>query len=334
MAALFKQMWIKTFHLEGRLFRSLRDIFIPGKITVEFFKGKQKRYPPPVQFLFVVMFFFLFSFNHLVGTKGIRFSTNQSGVNMQERKERFDLYETGKQYTAVQRLWQEYDSLPPAYQTPAVREALDSLFNRTYGDAADKFSRALSSADPSAAGVLDSMAINLGFHSIKIATPDIFQLEPEAIIAKYHIESWLDKIMVRQGIKTMKAPESLVKTYMGSLVWTILAQIALLSLLLFLLYWKQHRYYVEHFVFLLYQHTALFLILTIAIWIHYFMRFPWWLWVLLLNSLPISQLMAMRRFYGQGFWLTFGKWAFFSIIYLVGFILFFTIGILVVFLLF
>ncbi|MCK6695683.1 MAG: hypothetical protein L6Q97_26705, partial [Thermoanaerobaculia bacterium] len=41
MAALFKQVWVKAFHLEGKLFRSLRDIFIPGKIAVEFFKGIQ-----------------------------------------------------------------------------------------------------------------------------------------------------------------------------------------------------------------------------------------------------------------------------------------------------
>lgn len=334
MAALFKQMWVRVFHLEGRLFRSLRDIFIPGKISVEFFKGKQKRYPPPVQFLFVVMFFFIFTFNHLIGTGGVHFQTNKSGVNIEERKEKFDLYATGRQYTEVRRMWQAFDSLPTAYRTPVVREALDSILRQTHGNAADKFSRALAATDSTNAGVLDSLPLSLGFHSIKIATQDIFQLEPDAIIERYRIESWVDKVLVRQGIKTMKTPDALVKTYLGSLVWTILALIAVLSPLLALLYRKQHRYYVEHFVFLLYQHTALFLVLTVVILINYFLPLPLWFWISFLLWLTISQLLAMKRFYGQSGWQTLWKWLLFSSIYLIGFVVLFTAGTLVVFFLF
>ncbi len=331
MGALFKQVWVKAFHLEGRLFRSLRDIFIPGKIAVEFFKGKQKRYPPPVQFLFVVMFFFLFIFNHLIGTEGVRFRANQPGARVEERKEKINFYEAGRQYAEVKKMWQAFDSLPPDYRTPQARQSLDSVIRRVFGDAATKMSRALEMPDSTDRSSLDSITINLGIRSMRIASLDIFQLEADSIIKKYRVEHWIDKVSVRQGVKAMKTPEALVRTYMGSMVWTILALVAVLSLLLGLLYRKQRRYYVEHFVFLLYQHTALFLALTALISINHFFPFPLWLWITLTLWLAISPFLAMKRYYAQNIWQTAWKWLFFSLVYIAGFLILFTVGILVVF---
>lgn len=42
------------FHLDGKFFTTLKHIFVPGKLTVEFFKGHHKRYAHPVQ-LFLVL---------------------------------------------------------------------------------------------------------------------------------------------------------------------------------------------------------------------------------------------------------------------------------------
>jgi hypothetical protein len=42
------------FHLDGKFFWTLKHIFIPGKLTIEFFKGHHKRYAHPVQ-LFLVL---------------------------------------------------------------------------------------------------------------------------------------------------------------------------------------------------------------------------------------------------------------------------------------
>ena len=42
------------FHLDGKLFWTLKHLFVPGKLTTEFFKGHHKRYAHPVQ-LFLVL---------------------------------------------------------------------------------------------------------------------------------------------------------------------------------------------------------------------------------------------------------------------------------------
>ena len=42
------------FHLDGKFFWTLKHLFVPGKLTIEFFKGHHKRYAHPIQ-LFLVL---------------------------------------------------------------------------------------------------------------------------------------------------------------------------------------------------------------------------------------------------------------------------------------
>jgi hypothetical protein len=42
------------FHLDGKFFWTLKHLFVPGRLTLEFFKGHHKRYAHPVQ-LFLVL---------------------------------------------------------------------------------------------------------------------------------------------------------------------------------------------------------------------------------------------------------------------------------------
>lgn len=42
------------FHLDGKFFWTLKHLFIPGKLTLEFFKGHHKRYAHPIQLFLVI----------------------------------------------------------------------------------------------------------------------------------------------------------------------------------------------------------------------------------------------------------------------------------------
>ncbi len=338
--SLLKQVWFRMLHLESRSLRFLWRIFIPGQVSREFLAGKQKRYPPPVRFFFVVMFIFLFTLNHVMNTDGIRFSTQRSGVAVQQvDREKIlsgkNFYEKMQQYAELKRMRREFDSLPDHYRTALVQQAVDSLLQRTYGEAAEDV-REMWEEAPEQVGTSspDSISINLGFRQIRIASLDVFELEPDQIIQVYHIESWIDKVMVRQGLKAFEDPQALLRAYLGSFAWTILALIGLMAAILKLLYWRQGRYYVEHFVFLLNEHTAMFSALTLAFLINYFFTLKWWFWVMLICWLLISPYLSMYRFYGQGKWMTFFKGSIFSVAYLIGFILLFSIGLLLVILLF
>ena len=153
------------------------------------------------------------------------------------------------------------------------------------------------------------------------------------IAANYGITSWLEKTMLRQSIKTMKDPGALMQAYLGSLAWSLLVLVGLMSAILTLLYWRLGRYYVEHFIFLTFEHTGAFLLLTLAFWINYFLPFGWF-WGIIILWLFISPILAIHRFYGQKLWISLLKSLVFWITYLASFFCLFLLGIILVFIVF
>ncbi|HEX6560342.1 MAG TPA: DUF3667 domain-containing protein [Longimicrobiales bacterium] len=68
------------------------------------------------------------------------------------------------------------------------------------------------------------------------------------------------------------------------------------ALLLFAFYWRQRRYYVEHFVFALHVHSFIFLMLIPGLLLDIA-----WLHTLIFVSILLYVLVAMKRFYEQSY---------------------------------
>lgn len=336
---VMQQLWFRVLHLESRSLRALWRLFVPGQVSIDYFSGKRKRYPPPVQFFFVIMFFFLLLLNHLLGDTGhIGFKQTDKNIHISSNDTITppeDLYQLGQRYTRIQRLRREFDSLPPEYRTPQIKAALDSLFQRTDDDSGEKLGKIFASEGDSLTGrAPDSLSFSLGIRQIRVSVMDLFELTADSIITKYQLTHWADKVLIRQGIKSVKESKTLLKTYIGSLAWTLLVLVALMSGVLTLLYWRRGRYYVEHFIFLLHHHTSIFLLLTATLFINQFFRLPIWFWAVLTTWLILSTLVAMRRYYRQGWPKTFVKWLIFSFAYLAGFVILFISSMLFVFFIF
>ncbi len=338
LGGLFKQLWFRVLHLESRSLRFMLLLFIPGYVTKEFFAGRQKRFPQPIRFFFITAFLFLFTLNHLSKPTSYRAQQTDHGLvfngKPSPQKIKYDFYELGKRQTEFETMRQEFDSLPEEYRTPLVRKAVDSLLQRTYGEAVEKFGAIMAMADTTQGGGADSISFNLGFRkSIRLATADAFRLDPDSIISKYAIRSWVDQMAVKQGLKTLQDPSALMQAYLGNLAWTILALVVLMAGVLKLLYLRQRRFFVEHFFLMLNEHSALFLILLVAILIN--AVFPLkTLWLIPTLWSFLSPVLAMKQYYGQSWKWTILKSTALLIAYLLGFILLFTLGMLIVFFVF
>jgi hypothetical protein len=326
-------------HLESRSWRVLWRLFIPGQVSIDYFSGKRKRYPPPVQFFFVIMFFFLLVVNHMVGDSGnIGFRQSDDKIHVASNDTVIppqDLYRLGQRYAQTERIRRMVDSLPAAYQTPEVRAATDSIIQRLDNGAGRDISIILSQGKKtSSLQPPDSMTFSLGFRQLRIGLIDIFEKDAETLISQYHLTRWMDKVLMRQSIKSVKEPKTLVKTYLGTLAWTLLLLVALMAGVLSLLYIRRNRYYVEHFIFLLHHHTGGYLLLTVILSIQMFRPLPLTVWAPVILWILLSTLFAMRRYYGQGWGKTILKWSIFYLVYFVGFVFLFFIGILFSFILF
>lgn len=334
-------------HLDNKFVRMSWRLLLPGSVTIDYFQGKIKRYPHPFQFFFVVMFFFLLLFSKLFEGQNFRTTNRQGeglnfGTTRQEQGKGKVHVNNDNFYLALQRyvLGQEiraaYDSIPARLRTRETREAMDTMIRYANGEWETAVERIQGDMDSTAKNDLkrlDSISLNFITSQVKIATTDAIRLEPEEIVVKYGITDWRERIFLRQGLKSVKDPKGLMHAYVGSMTWTILALVSLMAMVLGLLYWRQRRYYVEHFIFLLHQHSGAFLLLTLSLLVQQFYDLGG-LWVLIFGWIGISLLIAMKRYYRQGYFKTTLKWLLYCFLYIIGFIFLFIVGLILVFVLF
>ncbi|MEO6039823.1 MAG: hypothetical protein ABIQ93_15520, partial [Saprospiraceae bacterium] len=140
-----------------------------------------------------------------------------------------------------------------------------------------------------------------------------------------------ERIFIRQAIKSFKSPAALAHACVGSLTWTLLAIITFMSGMLTLLYWRQRRYYVEHFIFLLHFHTGALLVFTLGFLLIELDLADPMLFAVLVPLAGLGMFFGLYRYYGQGIGRTFVKWSLFSLLYLISTVVFFIIGMVVVF---
>lgn len=336
---MLRKLWDATFHLEGKFLRTCWQLFIPGRVTLEFFKGKQERYPHPLRMFAIVMFLFLFMVNYVMKNLNDEengedwWSNSETNVFINEdsvvTQNVVPTFERWKSQAILYDLQHDYFNLPPSWQTPATHGVVDSLlsnFNRRNGLAG-------------APGLPDTLSTDtdttsfglLGNDQIRISTFDIARYTPDEIISRYKIKDWWMKIFIRQSLKAYKDPEALIHSYVGSLTWTILALITLMSGVLALLYWRRQRYFVEHFIFLLHYQTGLMLSLLIAMIGIELSLWSEWSFAAVFLWATYSCYRALRRYYGQSRAKTLLKWVIFGFTYYFGFILLFALGLVVVF---
>lgn len=349
MKELLKRFWSHFSHLDSKVVRAIWQLMIPGKVTVEYFKGKHKKYPHPVQFFFVVMFFFLLVFNKQIGDKGL--SLSNIGENFKfsfrsTKKENKDeltseMFMESLKYSAKKRSYlRAYNQLPTDLKNKETVRALDSILSTVYKKENLNLLRvqhvtdsiAISNGDSINLSD-DSVSMNLLTFKSRIALDDLLNQTPDEIIENYGVKGRMERVLLKQSLKSFKNPHELVHTYIGSFAWTILALIALMSWILYLFYYRQKRYYVEHFVFLMHQHSGAYLMLTLALLLS--SLFPLGpIWILLIGWIGISMWVALHNYYRQRWWMTTLKWILYLLIYVMGFGLLFSISLLLALFLF
>lgn len=348
MRDLLAKFFANFTHLDNKFIQMSWQLFVPARVTLNYFEGKIKRYPHPFQFFFIVMFFFLFMFGKLFG--GAEFEPTGTSFNLSvgekdttldlenvKRLQNVGLFGVLEKYTETKKYRAEYDYLPEAWRTPLVRQALDSVVRRVNGpweDAAKYILEVEASANPGNVPNYDTLPLNFGMTSVRIAIDDLVHLTPDSIIKKYQIEAWDEKITVRQGIKSLKDPKGLITRYIGSFGWAILVLIAVMSFVLKLLYWRRGGYYVEHFIFLIHQQSGAFLLITIGLVVGQYLFSLQWFWLVIMAWIGLSLLLAMKRFYKENWAWTLTKWLFYCVLYITGLISLFVGTMLVVFVVF
>lgn len=285
------------FNLESRLWRTLAEMVIPGKLTESYFQGRRARLLTPFRIFFIV------AVAHFAILAVRIHGNNRAFLERFELEQQKGAY--AKQYAA------RLDTLIGETQAafPQAKKALDTL-------RAKNQPRKSTTLD----GHFSIMTLKNGQLSpgIPIEFEDLITLPRESMLEKYALSDPFSRLQVQVIQRMLQNPDSFVQFLLSKLIWLAIFLVPALAIVLQLLYLRRKRYFVEHLVFSLHYHTLAFALM--GLFFQFSFHRPEFLgWFLLLIFL--YGLLAIKRFYAQGWRKTFLKFTILHIFYffLVGF---------------
>ena len=281
-------------HADSRLWRTLWYLLArPGYLTKEFFAGRRVSYLPPFRLYLVISVAFFLTV-HLPDGAVIQLDDEPSADNVEQMNSLAEVLEQG-----VGTRNQQLKNAAATIREEAAKEKakIDAQkLNEKSTDSSDEDADE-KSADKPFDGLAKQNAMTEFCDSFKKPDPTA-----NKNYAKLH--SACEKISDDGG-------RELAKTVVHNLPRAMFVFLPLLALCMKLMYWRPKRYYVEHLLFLIHNHAFVFLVLTILAALELipvvgqhlgFVKFAAWLYMIW------YVFRAMRNYYRQGWWLTFGKY--------------------------
>ena len=279
------EFFSQQLNLDSKLFLTVYALFIPGRLTKEYFKGKHKSYASPLRVFLVTAILLFATISFVIGDAEFDVANEKSDIKYATKREALIKLDSLRQNRAIK------------FNNKKVSEAYDSLFQ----DFQYKY----------AGASLDSVELGNFFGEpdltwIKLPTEEFAESTPSEIVNKYCNEnfSWLDKLLIRQQAKTKKDSKSLIEYFFGKLTLILFLMMPFLALILKLLYIRRDFFYVEHLVFSFHFHAFAFLVTTLLV--IFGKQMGGWIAVPIVGIF-VYQFLAMRNVYKQKFLKTFLK---------------------------
>ncbi len=238
---LISEAFSVIFNLDNKFFRTTGAIFIPGRLTKDFFSGKRQRYVHPMRLLLVSIFLLIFSLNYYVGKVA---EGNISGNEIID----------GEKATAVRA--EDYRRLDTVRLQ--VLQEIDPQ-DTVAAAAVDTFYTRFVRREP----VEDSIRFGGGnvfgrSSEVVMARKDYLELTGEEIVDKYGITDRVERLIWRQAIRLTKRTDRLLSYLFGNILWLVLFTLPLYALVLKLFYIRRNFYYIEHLVFTMHLQSFIF----------------------------------------------------------------------------
>ncbi|SEQ46773.1 Protein of unknown function [Hyunsoonleella jejuensis] len=294
---LFYNTISNYFSFDARFFKSfLPLLFRPGFLAAKFIQGKRLLYLHPAQmYLFIaVVFFFLFSF------------VQRSQVRTLDEK----LAQTLKEDAIIEKIEDEFvkDSILQArserkktedsIDRAALKQTLEK--NQYLSGFTDKQIDSLVAADD----FRKNDIINTDFNSQSVDSLIAMGASNEVIYKQMGMNDdagYIKRRLYAQALKFYKSRKggSILQAFYDTIPIAMFFLLPIFAFVLKLLHLKKGRY-AHHLVFSFYYFSFLFTVFSIILGINFILDIPDWLDFLIMLSTFVYLVMALKRFYTQG----------------------------------
>ncbi len=288
--ALLREMMGDLMDFDSRISRTLKPLlFKPGKLATDYMQGRRFRYTSPVRlYLFSSIIFFVLA--GFIANQSINDAMLDLGLNTPEMS--------------------QSESIPPSSESELVFEDTKEVTNKHHRSG-------------------DILNLDLSDDSGETVVIDL-PLVPDSL------NNWINAELAKSESKSKAInddPTLITSKIFDLMPMTIFALLPIFALLLKMFYIFSKRYYTEHLIFALYNHSFIFVLATIMLlfvtaidWIvsnNWISASGWiytassWAMVLMWAWMFIYFLIAMKRFYQQGWLLTITKYGFIGLLYII-----------------
>lgn len=303
---LLRDFFEAVFNIDSKIFRTLGALFIPGKLTIEYFKGRHKRYMNPLRLFFIMTIILVATISFLADdTLRSAFQRFEEQLTRNAHEALFiDSLEAKKAKILEQHrqhpiLVEAFDSLSNHFEHNQDSDTLKYGYFRFHG--------------------FDSITLE----EVPIATWDLVEMENDALLDHYGVEDFWGRVTIGQIAKINKEGASFTKYLIGQVIWMVLGMMIALAFILKLLYIRRKRYYVEHLIFSFHHHAFAFFVCSLGLVLdNAFFKEMNYLFAIAMFFTLIYLFWAMKRVYQQGLVKTFFKYWFLNFAYVFIFVLF------------
>jgi len=268
------------FNIDSNIFKTAFGLFVPGRLTTQFFEGRRKSYLHPLRIFLLMSAFYI----AVIGFQINGFLSEKADNMSKEVHEYFVKDEVLNQIDSIQNI--QIINQSNCVDTSLV-DSLRSLYE---------------------VSILDSLGedINLSVaRGAKIRLQDFYNQSIPDLVEKYEITDWKEIMMLKQLRRFVNDPDKYIQTIIGNIIWLILLLMPLIALMLKLYYVRHGYYFVEHLVFSFHFNAFAFFLVGMATWISGSNGGA----VLAANfTAAIFLFFAMKKFYQQSYPKTFLKW--------------------------
>lgn len=236
---VFESFW----HVDGRIFRTLRDICIPGRAAINYLSGKRARYLPPLR-IFLILSIFTFFLAHLAMPEDTAFRVRDDSS-----------FNEAKTVAEVEKMRADTLAAMAEVPEPAKSISIDKI-----GEAADARIAQLTGKTPQQA----SNSFNVSMQT---------NIEKEIAKARAnpyrsaHMPDWYDALiqklklrMLSNIAKLSKGQDGLGPLWLSSVPTALFFMVPVFALLLRIIYWRSTYTYLEQLVVALYSHAHLLML--------------------------------------------------------------------------
>lgn len=303
--------------LDSRLWRTLGMLlFRPGKLTLDYLRGRRARYIPPLKLfiVFSLLFFFLLALGARIGMEGPRVSTEASdgdnGVSISFGSDD----DAAGEVSGDADLAPDTESGSNQIANPVATAADQSVTADT-----ESGSEVSVEADENRCEDLD-IDLDLGPESGWLRT----------WLTEERLTATCNKVVEDHG-------ESFTRALLENIPMMMFFFLPVMALVMKLAYPLSKRYYVEHLLFLVHFHAFFYFVLTLNLIVEWAFegstRLPDWpapvIATLTMIYIPVYLYRAMRVVYQQSAGVTLAKYALLGVAYFIGLFLMFAVTLIV-----